>query len=65
VAGGGQEVARLLVYGIGDGPKQYQHQCVKRSSTVNLVAWIAIGLGLGLLLGIVLIVSFPDGVKDS
>ena len=32
---------------------------------MNLIVCIAIGLGLGLLLGIALIVSFPDGVKGA
>ena len=32
---------------------------------MNLIVWIAIGLGLGLFLGIVLIISFPDGVRNS
>ena len=32
---------------------------------MNLIVWIGVGLGLGLLLGIVLIVSFPEGVEDS
>ena len=32
---------------------------------MNLIVVIAIGLGLGLLLGIALIVAFPDGVKGA
>ena len=32
---------------------------------MNLVIWIGIGLGLGLLLGIVMIVSYPGGIKQS
>jgi hypothetical protein len=31
---------------------------------MNLVIWIGIGLGLGLLLGIVMIVSYPGGIKQ-
>jgi len=32
---------------------------------MNVIIWVAIGLGLGLLLGIVMILSFPGGIKQS
>jgi hypothetical protein len=32
---------------------------------MNLIIWVAVGLGLGLLLGIAMIVSFPGGIKGT